>query len=90
MSLFLLVYDRQGRKLLDIREFPESGVREAHEVRADVLRAALRDNLDHEIVLFQADSLDALRTSHASYFLSAEELQSRTIEGFEREIAEAG
>lgn len=85
MSFFVLVYDRAGRRVTELREFSETDVEHARAFRLESQRQAIRENLDEEIVLFQATSEEALRRTHGSYFLSERELIDRM-----REAAGAG
>lgn len=77
MSLFLLVYDRKAHKLIDCREFSDRDWEAANRTRLDAQRVAIRNHLDHEIVLFQADSLEVLKHTHGSYFLTPDEMVDR-------------
>ncbi len=78
MSYFVLIYDRTRQKLLDVHEFAEQERAEADAFRLAAQRHALREALDQEIVLFQAESEESLKHSHGSYFLSESELMERT------------
>lgn len=77
MSFFVLVYDRSQQMLIDLKKFEDTERAGAEAFRHQAQRRALTDNLDQEIVLFQAHSEEALRRSHGSYFLSEEELLNR-------------
>ena len=78
MSYFVLIYDRTHQTLLDVHEFAEQERMQADAFRLDAQRHALREALDQEIVLFQAESKESLKHSHGSYFLSESELLERT------------
>lgn len=77
MSYFVLIYDRTDQTLLDLHEFAEQERTQADAFRLDAQRHALREALDQEIVLFQAESKESLKHSHGSYFLSESELLER-------------
>jgi hypothetical protein len=81
VKFFVLIYDRQERELLDLREFAETDQVAASAFRLAAQRRALNDNLDQEIVLFQAASREALERTHGSYFLSEKELLHRALSG---------
>jgi hypothetical protein len=83
MNFFVLVYDRIGQLLLDVREFHEDDRSSAKPMRFDAQRKALREHLDQEIVLFQASSRGAPERWHGSYFLSERELLERAKEAAE-------
>jgi hypothetical protein len=85
MSFFVLVYDRAGQRLLDLREFSEDDRSSAETMRLAAQRKSLHEDLDQEIILFQASSREALERSHGSYFLSESELLDRA-----KEAAKAG
>jgi hypothetical protein len=84
VSYFLLIYDREIQRIIELREFSEDNREEADATRLAAQRLALANNLDQDIVLFQAASEEALRRSHGSYFFSERELLERT-----RDAAEA-
>jgi hypothetical protein len=83
MSFFVLIYDRSGQRLLDLKEFAEDDRSSAETMRLNAQRTALREHLDQEIVLFQASSREALERSHGSYFLSENELLDRAKDAAE-------
>jgi hypothetical protein len=65
MIHFLLTYSLTQAKLVDLREFKDSA--QASRAYVEAERANGR-NLDCEIVLVGADSLETLQTTHAHYF----------------------
>jgi hypothetical protein len=81
MNYFVLIYDRGRREVLALQEFPESDREVADAFRSAAQSRALRDDLDQEIVLFQAASREALERTHGSYFLSPKELLHRALSG---------
>lgn len=81
MNYYVLIYDRQRREVLTLQEFPESEREAAHAFRSAAQRRALHEDLDQEIVLFQAASREALERTHGSYFLSSKELLHRALIG---------
>lgn len=76
MSYFLLVYDRaQGRLTRDVEQFSETE-RQAALRKRFKLELDEREHPDVEVVLLGADSLDALKLTHARYFKTFGELVS--------------
>ena len=75
MKQFLLVYDRKSGKL-EHREYSEQ---EHERALADrfAREAAEREHPDVEVVLFGADSLEALKRTHARYFSTLAETVER-------------
>lgn len=73
MNYFVLVFDRESRTP-DLREFAPTELDAAAAYRHERQLDALRTGADWEIVLFQAESQDALRRTHSSYFYTVEEL----------------
>lgn len=80
MKLCVLVYDRTQRRLLELRRFEPDQYAEADTYRFAAQLRAIEQRLDREIVLFRANSEDALRHTHGSYFLT----QSELLDRFER------
>lgn len=72
--IFLIVYDTNAAKLVEVTEYPDSRRGEATEA----LRRAqerLIDDLDHvEVALFEGSSRATLEQTHARYFKSLAEL----------------
>lgn len=69
MNVFLLIFDRGERRLVELDEYPASARRDAEEARFQAELAALKSGRDVEIVTLEAGSLDELRRTHGSYFL---------------------
>jgi hypothetical protein len=67
VKFFLLVYDRLAGRLLEEREFDETQRTEASAERL-VRESAQRSHSDIEVVLLEAESLEALRKTHSRYF----------------------
>jgi hypothetical protein len=70
VSLFLLVFDRQARKV-DVRELGEPDTALTSLFAAE---AQLRDHPELEIVLLTAADEDDLRRTHSRYFETFDEL----------------
>ena len=63
---FLIVFDRQAGRLIELVEFGSDGERALEEYTARE-RASLKDRR-LEIVLIGSDSLDTVKVTHANYF----------------------
>jgi hypothetical protein len=74
MKIFLAIYDWDAKRLTRLTEYEGSDYERADQDRHDAEIAAMRDGRDEEIVLFQADSLDALKRLQVSYFYTVEEI----------------
>lgn len=90
MKNFVLVYDRQERKPLELRTFPDSQFEAATAFRLKEQQRALREGLDREIVLFHANSEEALRRTHGAYFLTEGELLDRLASAADAATAKVG
>jgi len=72
MTSFLLIYDRRGRELVSVN--PRTSRADALVARVREEVAALLGGHDREIVILEAQSLEAITRSHASYFRNVREL----------------
>lgn len=66
--IFLIHYDRQSGRTLTFQDYLDSERERAQDER---LRLEMQFNLgsaSQEIILLEADSLEALRQTHAKYF----------------------
>ncbi len=59
-------YDRRAERIVELRPFPDFGQAEA--ARLDAELAAMAAGRDWEIVTLEADSEEALRETHGSYW----------------------
>jgi hypothetical protein len=74
MMIFLIEYNRPEGRLVSIREFDAAQRKEALKARLD-LELDLHDKgVEHEIVLLEAENLEAIKRTHQRYFLSLREL----------------
>jgi hypothetical protein len=80
MTLFVLIYDRTERRLLDLRTFAEADYQAADAFRLQAQYHASQAGLDQDIVLFQAESEESLRATHGLYFLTERQLIERMRE----------
>jgi hypothetical protein len=66
--IFLIEYNRSQGRIVTFRNFSESQRREAEESRLGMELDLNRKGIDHEIVLLDAASENALRRTHRRYF----------------------
>ena len=66
--LFLIEYDRQTGKIVKLREYNDSDRLIAESDRLDLEVDLYNVEKEHEVVLLQAASQEALRRTHARYF----------------------
>jgi hypothetical protein len=72
--IFLIEYDRPQGSLVTFREFEDSERLQAENARIELEVALNRSKTDHEVVLLQAESKEALRRTHRRYFAGLREL----------------
>lgn len=73
--IFLIHYERASSRLVSIADFERT--EEANVARAELEITLLGCNGTHEVVLLEADSLDALKKTHSRYFSSWDELAKK-------------
>jgi hypothetical protein len=66
--VFLIEYARSERRIVWIREFQDGQRPEAENARLELELRLNREGVDHEIVLLDASSEQALRRTHGRYF----------------------
>jgi len=66
--IFLIEYNRSEGHLVTFRDFDDSQRREAEDSRLGIELGLNRKRIDHEVVLLDAASEDALRRTHRRYF----------------------
>jgi hypothetical protein len=76
MKIFLLIYDRRDG-VPTISEYDQADREQAVTARHEAEVAAMQGHRDEEIVLLEAESLDALKRTHGSYFYTVRELRER-------------
>ena len=72
--LFLIEYDRNQGEVVTIQEFDDSERENAENTRLDMELKLNRLGTEHEVVLFEAASEEALRRTHRRYFENLAEL----------------
>ena len=66
--IFLIEYNRSEGRIVSLRTFQDSQKREAEEARLKIELDANRKQADHEVVLLEAESEEALHRTHRRYF----------------------
>lgn len=66
--IFLIEYNRREGIIVTFRDFDDSQRREAEDSRLVIELDLNRRGIDHEVVLLEAESEDALRLTHQRYF----------------------
>ena len=66
--IFLIEYNRSEGSIVTLRSFDDSQRREAEDSRLEIELDLNRKGVDHEVVLLEAESEDALRLTHRRYF----------------------
>ena len=72
--IFLVDYDRAVGRLATMRSFHDSQRKEAAEARLALEIDLNQRGVEHEVVLLEAATEDALRQTHRRYFESVQEL----------------
>jgi len=66
--IFLMEYNRLEGEIVSLRAFEETERAEAEGLRLSLELRLGQAKVDHEVVLLEADSEAALRTTHRRYF----------------------
>lgn len=66
--IFLIEYNRSEGQIVTSRDFDDSQRREAEYSRLEIELDLNRKGVDHEVVLLEAASKDALYRTHRRYF----------------------
>jgi hypothetical protein len=72
--LFLIEYDRPTGSIVQLREFDAASRQLADETRLNLELDLKRQGVEHEVVLLDAPSKEALRHTHSRYFEDVVEL----------------
>lgn len=72
--LFLIEYDRPRGTVVSFRKFDESERKLAQETRLDLELSLNQQGIQHEVVILDAPSEEALRHTHGRYFKDVAEL----------------
>ena len=71
---FLIQYDRRSGQLVTFERFMKFERSEAEEARLAMELQLLAEGVEHEVVMLEAASEEALRKTHRRYFESLETL----------------
>ncbi len=66
--IFLIEYNRSEGRIVTFREFDDSQRREAGDSRLEIELDLNRKGINHEVVLLEAASEDAIHRTHGRYF----------------------
>jgi hypothetical protein len=66
--IFLIEYNRSEGSIVTFRDFDDSQRREAEDSRLEIEVDINSKGVDHEVVLLEAASKDALHRTHQRYF----------------------
>lgn len=72
--IFLIEYDRSRGQIVTFETFADSEKHVADGARLELEITLNRNNVDHEVVLLEANSEEALRRTHRRYFENLAEL----------------
>jgi hypothetical protein len=72
--IFLIEYDRSRGEIVTFKTFADSEGSVAEDSRLELEISLNRNKVDHEVVLLEAESEDALRRTHRRYFENLTEL----------------
>jgi hypothetical protein len=74
--IFLIQYDRSLGQIVTFKTFSDAERHVADDARLEMEIRLNRNEIDHEVVLLEADSEEALRRTHRRYFENLTELAS--------------
>lgn len=74
--IFLIEYDRSRGEIVTFETFSDSERRVAENTRLELEIRLNHNNVDHEVVILEADSEAAVRRTHRRYFESLTELST--------------
>jgi hypothetical protein len=72
--IFLIEYDRSSGEIVTIETFADSDRHDAERERLELEIRLNRNEVNHEVVLLEAESEEALRRTHRRYFENLTEL----------------
>ena len=80
--IFLLEYNRPQGQIVTLRSFAESQRREAENQRLEMELTLHRSGVEHEVVLLDAATEEALRRTHRRYFEDLKQMvQAASVAG---------
>lgn len=78
--IFLIQYDRPAGQIVRFEVYHDTERARAEDVRLEIELTLNCNGMDHEVVLLQAASEDAVRQTHRRYFESLDSIASRAGE----------
>ena len=72
--LFLIEYDRPRGSIVQLRRYDDASQRVAEDARLNLELELKRQGVEHEVVLLDAPSEEAVRHTHSRYFEDVVEL----------------
>ena len=66
--IFLIQYNRPAGQIVIFEQFDDADRTRAENARLEIELDLLRNGIEHEVVLLEAASEDALRRTHRRYF----------------------
>jgi hypothetical protein len=72
--IFLIEYDRNRGRIVTFKEFDDSEKQKAQQLRLQMELDLNRLGTEHEVVLLEASTEEALRRTHRRYFENLTEL----------------
>ena len=81
--IFLIEYDRPAGRIVKFKTFEDSARSEAENSRLEIELALNRTRVDHEVILLQAMSEQALRQTHRRYFETPRHIVTSTSDSIE-------
>jgi hypothetical protein len=72
--IFLIEYNRSEGRIVSFLDFEDSQRQEAENARLEIELDLNRQEVDHEVVLLEAASKDALLLTHQRYFADLAEI----------------
>ena len=73
--IFLIEYDPPTGRLVQFRKFEDPDRQAAHDARLELELALNRQGIQHEVVILEAPSEEAVRHTHKRYFKNWAELE---------------
>jgi hypothetical protein len=78
--IFLIKYNRSEGNIVTLKSFDDSQREQAENARLDMELDLNRKGIEHEVVLLEADSEEALQKTHRRYFEDLRQLLSSKME----------
>jgi hypothetical protein len=72
--IFLVQFDRSSQRVVLLRRFPEADREQVEDIRLSLELELKRSGVEHEVVVLEAESKEALQRTHRRYFETIEEL----------------